>query len=87
MAGEFIDRKVCALSPLPRISGTLNRKISRIAVRPHPLQARLFFLGLLSIFAVAQDAPAQSAPQMATEPPSCADKSIVASGVRTPEAE
>ena len=87
MTGELIDHKVRALPSLPRISGTLNRKISRAAVRPHPRQARLFFLGQLSIFAVAQDVPAQSPLQMATESPSCADKFIVASAVRTPEAE
>ena len=33
-----------------------DRKIPRVAVRPHRLRPPLFFFGLLSIFAVAQDA-------------------------------
>ena len=42
-------------------------------------------VGLLLIFAVSQSVPAQPAPQVGTEPLACADKSIVASAVRTPE--
>ena len=42
-------------------------------------------LGLLLIFAAPQSAPAQSAPQVGAEPLSCADRSIVASAIRTPE--
>ena len=41
--------------------------------------------GLLLIFAVAQDAPAQSATQVGTEPLSCADHFITARAVRSPE--
>ena len=42
-------------------------------------------VGLLLIFAVSQSVPAQPAPQVGTEPLACADKSIVASAVRTTE--
>ena len=42
-------------------------------------------LGLLLIFAAPQSAPAQSATQVNTEPLSCADHSITARAVRTPE--
>ena len=41
-------------------------------------------VGLLLIFAVPQSAPAPRAPQVGTEALACADKSIVASAVRTP---
>ena len=42
-------------------------------------------VGLLLIFAVSQSVPAPRAPQVGTEPLACADKSIVASAVRTTE--
>ena len=42
-------------------------------------------VGLLLIFAAPQSTPAQRAPQVGTGPLACADKSIVASAVRTPE--
>ena len=41
--------------------------------------------GLLLIFAVPQSAPARRTSQLGTEALACADKSIVASAVRTPE--
>ena len=42
-------------------------------------------LGLFLIFAAPQSARAQSAPQVNTEPLSCADHSITARAVRSPE--
>ena len=42
-------------------------------------------VGLLLIFTAPQSTPAQPAPQVGTELPACADRSIVASAVRTPE--
>ena len=42
-------------------------------------------VGLLLIFAAPRSTPAEPASQVGTEPLACADKSIVASAVRTPE--